>query len=92
MKVTDIVMRVLGGVTAILAIALPGRATSLLECVTLLAIGMWSIFYPPGVLGWAKSLRSEIDPMEVSLRRVARVIGSFLILFSALLAYSLAQH
>jgi hypothetical protein len=46
------------------------------------AVGLWTVLYPQGVLGWAKTARPEIDPEDDRFWWVPRFIGIAFIAFS----------
>ncbi len=48
------------------------------------AVGLWSLLYPQGLLGWASTAHHEIDPSDPTLWWVPRVIGVCFIIISAL--------
>jgi len=79
MKVIDYFLRILGAATIIAALGAPSKYSELLAGSTCLAMGVWGILYPPGVLGWAAAGHKEIDPMDESTWWVSRAIGTIFV-------------
>lgn len=54
--------------------------------ICLTVVGIWSLRFPQGVLGWAKTAHPSIQADDRSLWWVPRLIGSFFVIFAALVA------
>jgi hypothetical protein len=63
---------------------LPTRTWGLLGFGMIFAVGLWSLLYPQGMLGWAKAAHSELDPTDESLWWVPRLIGVSFVLLAIL--------
>ena len=65
---------------------LPSNIQMIALCVLFIAVGLFAIIFPQGILGWAKTARPEIDPEDESLWWVPRGIGIGFIVMSLLIA------
>jgi hypothetical protein len=82
MRAIDYFLRVLTAITAIGLIILPDTISWKLLCFSFFSVGLWAVLFPPGVLGWAKRGRRELDPTDPSLWWVPRLIGTAFIVFA----------
>lgn len=81
------------GVVLLAAIGLavaPFRYQLPLALFAFAIVGFWSLFYPAGILGWAKTAHRTIDATDRSLWWIPRLIGAVVLCLVALLA--LAFH
>src|SRR5271155_1225811 len=105
MRAIDFFLRILTVVAAIGSLFLPNIIALRLFCASFFAVGLWSILFPPGILGWARvwsilfpprilgwarAGHRELDPSDRSLWWVPRFIGALFIAFS-LLAIGLSR-
>ena len=65
---------------------LPSNIQMIALCVLFIAVGLFSIIFPQGILGWAKTAHPEIDPEDESPWWVPRGIGIGFIVMSLLIA------
>ena len=76
MRVIDIFLGVLMFTTAIGWFFLPDSVSWRMFLAMFFATGLWCVLYPPGVLGWVNSGRSNrLDPSDPSLWWIPRLIG-----------------
>ena len=74
----------------IVAIFLPSKITLEAICGLFVAVGLYSVLFPQGLLGWAKAAHPEIDPTDERLWWVPRCIGICFIVFSVLIVVMFA--
>jgi hypothetical protein len=43
---------------------LPNETAILLIFLVFFAVGLWSVFYPPGILSWVKTYHRQLDPTD----------------------------
>ncbi len=86
MRSIDIFLGVLTLITAISSLFLPDTISWKLFCVTFFAVGLYGILFPSGIIGWAKTVHRELDPLDKSLWWIPRLIGVAFIAFSFLIA------
>ena len=55
---------------------LPPRISVMILLGLFVSVGLWSLLYPQGILGWVKARHPEIDPTDESLWWVPRLIGA----------------
>jgi len=88
MKIIDYFLRALT-VSAMLALLFaPDPWGVTLVLCNFVAVGVWSLLYPQGVLAWARTAHPNIDPQDSSLWWVPRLIGSVFLLMAVLIAVS----
>jgi hypothetical protein len=63
---------------------LPAHIRAVAALGLFFAVGFWSLLYPPGLLGWARTAHFEIDPTNKELWWVPRVIGAGFVAISIL--------
>jgi threonine/homoserine/homoserine lactone efflux protein len=83
MKVSDWLVRILVVATFFALLVAPDKYGAPMGFICLVAVGAWAIFYPQGVLGWAKDAHPTIEVEDPSLWWVPRLIG-FIFLVLAL--------
>jgi hypothetical protein len=89
MTVIDYFLRGLTFV-AILALLLAPDSWGLgLVLFSFVAVGVWSLLYPQGMLAWARMAHPGIDPLNSSLWWVPRLIGGGFLVMASLIAMSL---
>ncbi len=54
--------------------------------VCFVAFGVWVLFYPEGILGWAKTAHPSLDVNDSSMWWIPRLIGAFFLFFVLVLA------
>jgi|GEM_PF-4018327 len=83
MRAIDWFLRFATAGTALALLVLPNtKATFLALWGLFLAVGLWAVMYPPGILGWAKTAHRELDPSNENLWPVVRFIGAGFIVMS----------
>jgi hypothetical protein len=92
MKAIDIFLRIAIVVVFIGSFFLPDRTRFALIFGMFLAVGLWAVLYPSGVIGWAKTAYSELDPTDERLWGISRFIGVFFIAFSVLIPLIMFFH
>jgi hypothetical protein len=85
MKVSDWVVRVLVTLTFVALLVAPDKYGGPMGFVSLIVVGAWSILYPQGVIGWAKTAHPSLDVDDSSLWWVPRLIGCFFLVFAILI-------
>jgi hypothetical protein len=50
-------------------------------------VGVWSMFYPQGMLGWVKTAYPGIDADDPSIWWVPRLIGACFVVFTLLITF-----
>lgn len=85
MRAIDIFMRILALAPFFASLVLEGPQMLLIISFTFFAMGLWSVIYPPGVIGWAKTAYPSVDPSNESLWAVPRFIGVCFIILSVFL-------
>ena len=68
--------------TFVALLVAPDKYGGLMGFISLVAVGAWSIVYPQGVMGWAKTAHQNLDVDDSSLWWVPRLIGCFFLLFA----------
>jgi len=86
MRAIDIFLRILTVVIVIGTFFLSDKLASALFCVSLFSVGLWSVMFPSGPMGWAKTFHDELDPSDESLWWVSRLVGAVLISMALLFA------
>jgi hypothetical protein len=90
MKVSDWIVRTLVFATFFALLVLPDKYSAPMGLFCLIVVGAWSIFYPQGVLGWAKAAHPSIDVEDSSLWWLPRLIGGCFLIVGLFLI--LAMH
>ena len=85
-RTIDICLQICGTVLAIGLLFLPDTVAWKLTCGMFLALGLWSVIVPSGIIGWAKTSHRGLDPSDSSVWWVPRTVGAFFIFFALLLA------
>ena len=85
-RLTDWAVRTLVVLTFFAYFVAPSRWIFPLVLVSFVAIGVWALVYPEGVLGWAKSAHPTLDVNDSSIWWVPRLIGAFFLFFVVVLA------
>ena len=75
MRVTDWVVRTLVVATFFVLILARENGGGPLVLACLAIVGTWSMLYPQGILGWAKTAHPSIDVDDRSIGWVPRLIG-----------------
>ncbi len=88
MKAIDISIRVATVVVIVLGCFLANKKAMLLWSFLLFAVGLWSVLYPPGVLGWAKWAHPELNPFDERAWPICRFIGICFIVFAVMMITS----
>ena len=57
----------------------------------LVVLGTWSLLYPQGVLGWAKTAHPSIDVGDRSMWWVPRLIGCCFVILALVIAFALGS-
>lgn len=86
MKLADWVVRALVAATFFALLVSPEKGGELLGIVCLAVVGVWTLLYPQGVLGWAKTAHPIIDVDDRSGWWVPRLIGAFFVILAVLIA------
>jgi hypothetical protein len=89
-KLTDWAARALVILTFFAFFFAPSQWVSSLVLCCLAAIGVWTLVYPEGVLGWVRAAHANIDVNDRSIWWIPRLIGTCFLVFVLLLA--LAPH
>lgn len=84
-RLTDWAVRALVVVTFFGYFVAPSRWALTLGLVCFVAVGVWALLYPEGVLGWAKTAHPALDVNDSS-NWVPRLIGAFFLFFVLVLA------
>jgi len=87
-RFTDWAIRLLVTATFFAFFFAPDRWIFRLAFANFVAVGLWALVYPEGVLGWAKTAHSQIDVNDSSSWWVPRLIGAFFLFFAVVLATS----
>jgi hypothetical protein len=83
MRSIDIFLRVLTIAAFVILLVHPSsRLADILPCICFFAVGLWSVMFPAGPLGWARTAHKELDPSDESLWWVSKLVGIGLIAFS----------
>jgi hypothetical protein len=85
-RLTDWAVRTLVVLTFFAYFVAPSRWMFPLVLVSFVAVGVWALVYPEGVLGWAKTAHPALDVNDSSIWWVPRLIGAFFLLFVVVLA------
>jgi hypothetical protein len=86
-RLSDWVIRTLVMITFFAFFFAPSRWIFPLVFVCFGLVGVWALFYPEGVLGWAQTAHSELDANDSSLWWIPRLIGACFLFFVAVLAF-----
>lgn len=79
----DISLRVLTFISFVVLLALPeGKMADILPCLCFFAVGVWSVMFPAGPVGWAKMAHKDLYPNDESLWWISRLVGTGLVAFS----------
>ena len=89
MKLTDWAVRALVVATFLALLVAPNKLGGSMALLCTLIVGLWALFYPQGVLGWAKTAHPSINVDDRSLWWVPRLIGAFFIVLALLIAIGL---
>ena len=76
MRLTDWIVRALVVATFLVLLLAPDKWGFPLVLISFGVVGAWSIFYPQGVLGWAKAAHPGLDADDRSLWWIPRLIGA----------------
>jgi hypothetical protein len=85
-RLTDWAVRALVMVTFFAYFVAPSRWALTLGLLCFVAVGVWALLYPEGVLGWAKTAHPALDVNDSSIWWVPRLIGAFFLFFVLVLA------
>jgi len=69
-------VRALVAATFFVLLLAPERWSLVSVLVCLAVVGFWSLMFPQGILGWAKTAHPTIDVDDRSIWWVPRLIGS----------------
>jgi threonine/homoserine/homoserine lactone efflux protein len=86
MKASDWVVRTLVALTFVALLIAPDTYGGAMGFISLLVVGVWSILYPQGVMGWAKTAHPSLNVDDSSLWWVPRLIGCFFLMFAVIIA------
>ena len=67
MRLADWALRALVAFTFFVLLFAPQKWGSALVLFCFVAVGAWSLFYPQGVLGWAKTAHPSLDVDDQSI-------------------------
>jgi hypothetical protein len=85
-RLTDLAVRALVVATFFAYFVVSSRWALTLGLLCFMAIGVWALLYPEGVLGWAKTAHPALDVNDSSIWWFPRLIGAFFLFFALLLA------
>ena len=85
-RLTDWAVRTLVVLTFFAYFVAPGRWMFPLVLFCSGAVGLWTLLYPEGVLGWAKTAHPSLDVNDSSIWWIPRLIGAFVLFFVLVLA------
>jgi hypothetical protein len=75
MKISDWIVRAVVTLTFLALLVSPEKWGWPLGLFSFAVVGAWSILYPQGVLGWAKTAHRDLDVDDRSIWWVPRFIG-----------------
>jgi hypothetical protein len=84
-QIIDVALRVLTLFALLGAFFLRDSVEWALVCGLLFAVGLWSVLFPSGVIGWAKVAHPELNPSDEAIWWVPRMIGGLFIAISLVL-------
>jgi hypothetical protein len=90
MRVADWTVRVLVVLTFFGMLLVPEKWSLSLGLLCVVVLGTWSLLYPQGVLGWAKTAHPSIDVDDRSMWWVPRLIGCCFVILGLLIAFAFA--
>lgn len=90
MKVIDYFLRVVSIAALITLLVSPDRWGFPLLLFSLAGVGAWGLLYPQGMLNWARTAHSELDPHDSSTWWIPRLIGGAFLVF--VVVFALATH
>ena len=76
MKLSDWVVRALVVTAFVGLLVSPDKWGFPLLLISFAVVGAWSILYPQGALGWAKTAHPKLDVEDESLWWIPRLIGA----------------
>jgi hypothetical protein len=85
-RLTDWAVRTLVVLTFFAYFVTTGRWMFPLVLLCSGAVGLWTLLYPEGVLGWAKTAHPSLDVNDTSIWWIPRLIGAFFLFFVLVLA------
>ena len=86
MKAIDICLRISTIVAIVGSFVLPDVVEWKLICANFFAVGLWGVLFPAGPLGWAKAAYAELNPDDVTIWWLSRLIGSVFMALSLIVA------
>jgi hypothetical protein len=92
MRLISFFISVLTMAACIASLFLPGRIGNGLILASFVAVGLWSLLFPAGMLGWAKAAHPEIDPSDESWWWLPRLIGAGFLAFVAIVVVMTILH
>jgi hypothetical protein len=75
MKFIDRFLVIATTIWAIVFFLVPDNISGVIALGLFFAVGLFSVLYPEGMIGWAKTVHSDLDPLDHSLWWVPRFIG-----------------
>ena len=91
MRAIDYSLRVFTLVAAIGCFFLPESISWKLLTACFFAAGLWSILFPSGALGWVRRGHRNLDPSDMSLWWIPRLIGACLLGMSIVFAIGFSK-
>jgi hypothetical protein len=85
MRAVDYFIRLITVAAFIALLVSPDKWGFPLLLFSLVAVGLWSLLYPQGVLNWARRAHPQVDPEDSSIWWVPRFIGGAFLLGTLLL-------
>jgi threonine/homoserine/homoserine lactone efflux protein len=85
-RVTDWAVRIIVALTFFAFFISPDKWAYPLVLICFIAVGLWGLLYPEGLLGWAKVAHRRIDVDDRSIWWMVRLIGAFFVFFGLVLA------
>jgi hypothetical protein len=76
MRAIDLFIQVLIIAVFIASLFLPKSLGPFPILICLVALGLWGLLYPAGILGWVKRTHPQIDPSDKSSWWFPRLIGA----------------
>ena len=92
MRVADWIVRATVALTFLALLVSPEKWGWLLGLLSCVVVGTWSILYPQGLLGWAKTAHPRLDVDDRSIWWLPRLIGSFFVVFALLIGFVMVQR
>ena len=71
---------------------LSNQAAMLDYCGLFMMLGIWSLLYPSGFLGWARIAQPKVDPLDQSIWWRSRVVGVGFIFGALMLAVQIYKQ